>query len=208
MRAGGNLATERLEGFGVSRRRRCGRCCPTLVGMLLFVAYFALPFTSGLTTHTVLLLSGGLLGVGALLAWQVQAIRMDPMPLARGVGTLTLSVPLFLIVFSVTYFLMGRENPSAWSEPLNRLDALYFTITTFATVGYGDITAASQTARAVVTVQMVGDLLVVGVIARVVVQAVREGLARREPPSRTGAPETSSDVNPGSSPSERRTPPL
>jgi hypothetical protein len=74
---------------------------------------------------------------------------------------------------------MGRSDPQQFSEPLTRLDAAYFTVTVFATVGFGDITAVSETARAVVTVQMLGGLVLVGLIARVVVGAVQEARTRR-----------------------------
>lgn len=155
-----------------------------LMGIALLVAYFVFPLTARWTTNVVVWLVGGLLGVGVLVAWQVHAIRGSPMPVARALGTLTVSLPLFIIVFAVTYYVMGEADPSSWSEPLSRLDALYFTLTVFATVGFGDIVATSEATRAAVTLQMVGDLLLVGVITRVVVHAVREGLARRpsQPP--------------------------
>lgn len=155
---------------------------PSLVsGAALFAAYFTLPFTSQLSTHTVLLLAGGLIVVGVLLVWQVQGVRSSPTPVARSFGIVTVTLPLFLVVFSIAYYLMGRGEPSAWTEPLSKLDAFYFTVTTFATVGFGDIAPVSNGARALVVVQIAGNLLVVGVIARIVVAAVREGLARRAP---------------------------
>jgi hypothetical protein len=46
-------------------------------------------------------------------------------------------------------------------------------VTTFSTVGFGDITATSETARVVVTVQMVLDLLVLGLGIRVFIGAVK-----------------------------------
>src|SRR4051812_19410071 len=80
---------------------------PSLItGACLFVGYFSLPFTSRLTTHTVVLLAGGLLAVAVLLVWQVRAILTSPMPVARSLGTITVTLPLFLVVFSVTYYLM------------------------------------------------------------------------------------------------------
>jgi hypothetical protein len=71
---------------------------------------------------------------------------------------------------------------------------MYFTVTVFATVGFGDITAVSQSARAVAMTQMLGDLVLVGLIARAIVDAVNRGRnrlgataraqesARRQPP--------------------------
>jgi hypothetical protein len=40
---------------------------------------------------------------------------------------------------------------------LTRTDALYFTVTVFSTVGFGDITAKTETARLVVTGQSCPD---------------------------------------------------
>jgi hypothetical protein len=156
-----------------------GRSLATSVAILS--GYFLLPFTSGLTADRVLVLLLALLGVGLLLAWQIRAIVRSPFPGARAVGALVVSVPLFLVIFALTYFLMGRAAPEAFSEPLTRLDAAYFTVTIFATVGFGDITPVSQAARSVAMLQMFGDLVLVGLIARVVVDAVQRGRRSRRP---------------------------
>jgi hypothetical protein len=52
-------------------------------------------------------------------------------------------------------------------------------VTTFSSVGFGDITAASQTARLVVTWQMLLNLLVLGIGIRLFVGAVTVGRERR-----------------------------
>jgi hypothetical protein len=69
--------------------------------------------------------------------------------------------------------------PGALSEPLSRTDALYFTITVFSAVGFGDITPRTDLARVATMVQMLGDLLVVGVVLHLMVGAVKAGLNRR-----------------------------
>ena len=58
---------------------------------------------------------------------------------------------------------------------LTRTDALYFTVTVFTTVGFGDITATTQAARLIVTVQMILDLGVLGLGIRVFLGAVQRG---------------------------------
>jgi hypothetical protein len=50
----------------------------------------------------------------------------------------------------------------------------------FATVGFGDITAVSSAARAVTTIQMLGDLVVVGLVAKTLIGAVQHSLSHRE----------------------------
>jgi voltage-gated potassium channel Kch len=76
---------------------------------------------------------------------------------------------------------MQRASPDSFSHSLTRTDALYFTVTTFTTVGYGDITATSQSARLVVTAQMLLDLLALGLGVRVLLGAVQ--LARQGRPA-------------------------
>lgn len=151
----------------------------TVVSVLLVVLYFALPVTTHVATPAGLLLAGGLVGVTALLGWHLRSIVTSPYPRARAVAALTTTVTVFILLFSTVYVVMSRSDSESFSEPVSRLDAVYFTITVFATVGFGDITAVTPAARAVTTVQMLGDVVLVGIVARLVVGAVRRGLERR-----------------------------
>jgi voltage-gated potassium channel len=95
----------------------------------------------------------------------------------RGAG---LIVPFYLLVFASTYFVMERASAANFTQPLTRTDALYFTVTVFSTVGFGDITPKSEAARVVVIVQMLGDLALLGAGARVLLGAVRRGRQRSQ----------------------------
>jgi voltage-gated potassium channel len=145
----------------------------SLVAVVIVLAFFLLPMTSTLAVGTILTLVGGLAVVALVLAWHVRMILVAPYPAARAVSALVVTVPLFLVVFATIYYLMSTSDESQFSEPLTRMDALYYTVTVFATVGFGDITSVSQTARTVTTLQMMAGLTLVGVIARVVVGAVQ-----------------------------------
>ena len=114
-----------------------------------------------------------------MLAWHVRLVLVSPFPAVRAATALILTVPLFLVVFATIYVLLATADAGSFSEPMTRFDALYYTVTVFATVGFGDITAVSQTARAVTTLQMVAGLTLVGVIARFVVGAVELNWRRR-----------------------------
>ena len=73
-------------------------------------------------------------------------------------------------------FMMEQSNPDGFNvDSLTRTDSLYFTVTVFATVGFGDITATSQVARVAVIAQMIFDLLVLGLVVKVFVGAVEIG---------------------------------
>ena len=56
---------------------------------------------------------------------------------------------------------------------------MYFSATVFTTVGFGDITAKTQAARVVVTLQMMPDLVIIGLVVRLVVNAIKIGQRRR-----------------------------
>jgi hypothetical protein len=85
---------------------------------------------------------------------------------------------------------MGRLSAANFSEPLTRTDALYFTVTVFATVGFGDITATTQGARILVTCQMLLGILIVGLGARIFVDAVKQGRQQQPPPADSKTEET------------------
>ena len=61
---------------------------------------------------------------------------------------------------------------------LTRTDALYFAVTVFSTVGFGDITASSQLTPVLVTIQMVLDLVILGLGIRILTRALKVGAAR------------------------------
>src|ERR1019366_1970348 len=71
-----------------------------------------------------------------------------------------------------------RAGRFRWS--LTRSSALYFTVTVFSTVGFGDITAKTDVARLVVTVQMLADLAVVAVVIRLMLGAASRGVDRQK----------------------------
>jgi hypothetical protein len=150
-----------------------------LVSVAVVVAYFVLPMSAQRTAAGWLTLAGGLVLVTGLLVWHLRSIIVSPHPRVRAVAAVATTIPLFLVVCAAAHFLLDESQPGSYSEGLSRLDALYFSVTVFATVGFGDIVPTSATARSLTTVQMVGDLVLLGFVAQVIVGAMRQGLRRR-----------------------------
>ncbi|HEU4348552.1 MAG TPA: potassium channel family protein, partial [Actinoplanes sp.] len=94
-------------------------------------------------------------------------------PRLRAVEAVAVSVPLLVLLFASAYFVTGQIQPESFTEPLSRIDAVYFTVTVFATVGFGDISARTEAARILVTVQMAADLVFIGFVAKVLIGAVQ-----------------------------------
>lgn len=159
-----------------------------LIAVGLVTAYYLLPLDEGGSAAAALIVCG-LVAVLLVFAWEVRVITRSPHPRLRAIEALTATLVLFLVLFASAYYLLDRSAPDSFSEPLTRTDALYFTLTTFSTVGYGDITAHSQTGRVLTMLQMTGGLLLVGVAARVLASAVQAGLRRqsREPSTESGS---------------------
>jgi Ion channel len=79
------------------------------------------------------------------------------------------------VLFASTYFLMERASAASFTQPLTRTDALYFTVTVFSTVGFGDISPKSEAARVVLIVQMLADLVLLGTGIKLLLGAVQRG---------------------------------
>ena len=174
-----------------ARRRRLiglGLLRSLAAAVVLVALYYLLPLDH--IKNVPLTLTAGLLILLAVTVWQVRAIIRARYPGLRAVEALATTVPLFLLLFAPAYFTMAGTNPANFSaHPLTRTDALYFTVTVFSTVGFGDITAVSQFARLVVTAQMLLDLLVLGLGIRVFVGAVQLARQQAHPADPDNSPE-------------------
>ena len=145
----------------------------------LVVLYYLLPLDRPLDTGTAVRILIGLLVFAGITVWQVKAIAGSRYPGLRAAEALGFIFPFYLLLFASTYFLMERASAANFTQPLTRTDALYFSVTVFTTVGFGDIAAKSETARVVLIVQMLADLALLGAGAKVLLGAVQRGRQRR-----------------------------
>ena len=114
------------------------------------------------------------LAVLAVVVWlDVRSVLRSRRPWQKAAEGAVLSIALLLLPFASAYVLLEQTDAASFSEPLTRLDGLYFAVTVFSTVGFGDITPVTETARGLVTVQIVVDLLLVGVITKVLLGAAQ-----------------------------------
>ena len=146
------------------------------------------PFTASPAARRRRLVAAGLLRAFtaalvillATTAWQLRRVLVSANPAIRAIEGVAATAPLFLLLFAVTYYALAGSRPGAFNvASLSRTDALYFTVTVFATVGFGDIVATSQSTRSLVTLQMILDLIVLGLGVRVFLGAIRLGRSRQ-----------------------------
>jgi voltage-gated potassium channel len=171
--------TAPMGGLPAARRRRIiiiGLLRALAITAAVVAAYYLLPLDRLAGVPLGFSFVAGLVVLTAMSVYQVRAIINASYPAIRAIEALAATAPLFLVLFAAIYFLMAQADLNNFNvHSLTRTDALYFTVTVFTTVGFGDIVATTQVARLVVTVQMILDLVVLGLGVRVFLGAVQRG---------------------------------
>jgi len=147
--------------------------------ILLLLLYFQIPIGRDTTAWGAAALAASLVAFAIAIGFQIRRILDAPLPQLRAVETIVTAIPVFIVIFALVYVTMSDVQPDSFNQPVTRITGLYFTVTMFTTVGFGDIVARTDTSRAVVTVQMLLDLVILGGLVRVVIGASRIGLERR-----------------------------
>jgi hypothetical protein len=151
-----------------------------VISACMVALYAVAPLDVRFGPTSALALFGSLVGLGGLVGWQARAIVRSPSPWLRALEALVTSLVVFLVLFASSYRLMDSGGPGHFSERLSKVDSLYFTVTVFSSVGFGDIVPTSTAARILTTVQMLGDLVFLGAVGRVLLEAARRGAERRD----------------------------
>ena len=134
--------------------------------VVMLAIYVSAPLDPGRSGLAGLVLGVGLVLFCVVLALELRRVARADTPVMVALSSIAIFIPLLLVVFAYAFVVMSEQTPAHFSEPLTRIDALYFAVTTFATVGFGDITAQSQLARGTVTGQILLNLIVLGGILR------------------------------------------
>jgi hypothetical protein len=166
---------------------------------VLIGLYYVVPLNSMDDVPVVIPLIGGLIILVAVSVFQIRAILSSDHPSVRALEALASTIPWFIVLFAASYYVTSRASPGSFNaESMTRTDTLYFTITVLTTVGFGDITATSQSTRLLVSAQMILDLILLGLGIRVISRAVNIGQARQkvEDPLEVTAAEEAADGSP------------
>ncbi|MQS13457.1 two pore domain potassium channel family protein [Streptomyces kaniharaensis] len=152
-----------------------------LLGSLtvLMTVYFTIPlrfFGSQRPALSWFVLIALLTSLGALLLTQILAVLQGTS--RRPVVGLIFLICLAVIVFSATYYVFAARL-GEFKGLETRLDALYFTVVTMATVGYGDITPSGQDARLVVILQICYNFVFLAAAAGTLTRTIRSNVETR-----------------------------
>ncbi len=144
------------------------------VPVFLLAGYFVAPVDAeraplGVLTGVVVTI----VAIAAVMAAVVLEVRREERRLSA--WHLVLLLEIALLAFSFAYYFIAARHPDQFVGLSTRVDALYFSTATAATVGYGDVHAAGQLARGLVTAHMVFDLVFIAAV----VNLAREWMRNR-----------------------------
>jgi hypothetical protein len=97
----------------------------------------------------------------------------------RTTDALVLALAVGVLVFALGFYAIEQHDHGQIPGLRTRVDALYFTMATVLTIGYGDVHAQGQLARGVVLVQMVFDVVVLGAAATTLTARLRRTAASK-----------------------------
>ncbi len=153
---------------GRMRRQHLASMHPLLGLLGLLLGYFAFPVGwSGAPISLALgvLVTGAGLGLlGWTLVQELERYRRGES--IRSAQSLSMLLVLLVMSSSLGFFLLNLADPDQVLGLQTRTDALYFTLSTMTTVGFGDVHAQGQLGRALVCVLIVFNVVVVAALLR------------------------------------------
>ena len=141
--------------------------------VILVVLYYLMPIGDPSKVGVALrvMVSGAL--IVTVVWWEIRAVARSALPMVRAIQALAVCVSVIVVAFAAAYLVLSHDDPAAFNERLGKTSSLYFTVTTLATVGYGDIHARTDTARVTVMVQMIANVAVLGASVRLILATAR-----------------------------------
>jgi voltage-gated potassium channel len=160
------------------------------IGTVLLIAaatviYFVIPVPGRMREASfAILFGGGVIVLGLLILLSVRRLlRAGEQARVRGLVLLLTVTVLFFSWADATVAAL----PNQFVDLTNRTDALYFNISTLATVGFGDVHPTGELARAAVSLQIVFNLVFLGTAVTIISSYFRRRAAGR---AQTGSSES------------------
>ncbi len=146
-----------------------------LGAIALLVGFYSLIAPVDLTGHparltlfTIFMLTS----FWAIFAIALARLTRSKYPAVDGMVLLLLLFTILILGFAYLYNSISIFEPATFTTDMKtKLSAAYFSVTTFSTVGFGEISPANDTARAIVMAQMLLDLAVLGLGVKLLTQA-------------------------------------
>jgi len=155
-----------------------GRALAVLGGVLLL--YVVAPIDDDAARSFIAVAAAlGLVGVLVVFFRQFGRITRAERPGPAALEALLLVAGLYLTLFAFIYVSLSASWPDSFSEPLDKVGGIYFSVTILATVGFGDIAPRTDLARVLVTGQMILNIVLIGSAAKLLTLSARRARSSR-----------------------------
>lgn len=155
------------------------RTVTILGGTLLF--YALVPIGEGAASTLIAVGAGlGLLGVLLVFFRQFGRIERAERPGAAAIEALFLVSGLYLTLFAAIYVALSASSVTSFTEPLDKVAGIYFSVTILATVGFGDIAPKTDLAQVLVTLQMILNIVLLGTAVKLLTLSARQAKSKRQ----------------------------
>jgi hypothetical protein len=188
------------------------RTARALVGLVaVLVLYYAAPIGDLPSGSDLAVSVLGMLGGVVLLSWLIARQFRRLLGARPGEEAVRLDALVFLLyviapMFALGYVAVDDADPDQFVGLATKTDALYFTLSTLGTVGFGDVYADGQLARVLVMVQMAFDLVFVAALISLLGGQIRERATTRRNAVAAAGPGPDAAAGPGADPRTRQSP--
>jgi len=145
----------------------------------IVVVYFVVPVSTEYHRTTVARGAVTVLALGLLALGVVRQLKLHVDDTSRRLDGLIVIIVIVMIVFAFGFYSLEQRDPTEFDGLETRLDSLYFTMASAATVGFGDVHAEGQFARGLVLAQMVFNVVFVGTAVALLSSRVKEVASMR-----------------------------
>jgi voltage-gated potassium channel len=133
----------------------------------LLAIYYLAPIPAHPHARVAFQVTACLVLFSVVLAFEVRRILKSKHPMLRATVAMATVIPLFLVSFSWLYLVTSQTSLATFGMHLSRSSALYFTPKT-------------DSARLIVSIQMLADLAVIAIVARLILAAVNRAQQRNQ----------------------------
>lgn len=152
--------------------------------------YFLVPIEgSGVARAAALAACVGIATILTVFARQMSRVSRSRRPALAALEALVLVFGLFLCFFALLYVSLSANDPGAFTQDVDKVAGIYFTTTILTTVGFGDISPVSDTARIMVTLQMVLGLILLGTAVKALAFSAKRAVTSRTTTITSDVPE-------------------
>lgn len=157
----------------MSDQRRIDVLDVLLTPALVFAGYLVAPLGSRLWLGITISVLAILLSLPLLLR-RARAVRNSTRPVQDALRAIAVFGSVLIVAFASLHYAIAMNTEGQYIGLSTKIDGLYYTVTMLSTVGFGDVSASGQLARAIATVNILFNLVALGIGLRLMTHAAQE----------------------------------